>query len=51
LPPPCVVQCCVPPPAAALYSDAKVANRDVRIWHLEEWLSNDGQIQNPSAQS
>jgi hypothetical protein len=35
------------------YSDEKVANRDIRIWHLvdREWLLNDGQIQNPSAQS
>jgi hypothetical protein len=33
-------------------SDEKVANRDVRIRALgdREWLLNDGQIQNPSAQ-
>ena len=34
-------------------SDEKVANRDIRICHFgdREWLLNDGQIQNPLAQS
>ena len=34
--------------------DEKVANREIRVWHLvidRERLLNDGQIQNPSAQS
>jgi hypothetical protein len=34
------------------YTAMKKLNRDFRIWHLviREWLLNDGQIQNPSAQ-
>jgi hypothetical protein len=35
------------------YNDEKGANRDTKIWHLvrEKWSLDDGQIQNPSAQS
>jgi hypothetical protein len=35
------------------YCDEKVANRDTKVWHfvIDEWLSNDGHIPNPSAQS
>jgi hypothetical protein len=35
------------------YSDQKVANREIRVWHFRDrqWLLNDGHIQNPSAQS
>ena len=37
--------------SAVAYSDEKVANRDIRVWHFVKWLLNDGKIQNPSAQS
>jgi hypothetical protein len=47
---PCVAL--APPPGGAGYTAMKKLNRDFRIWHLviREWLLNDGQIQNPSAQ-
>ena len=33
------------------YSDEKVANREIRVWHgaTEKWSLNNGQIQNPLA--
>jgi alpha-tubulin suppressor-like RCC1 family protein len=29
------------------YGDEKVANRDMRVWHGQKMVLNDGQIQNP----
>jgi hypothetical protein len=35
------------------YSEAKVANREIRVWHfvIENGYLNDGLIQNPSVQT